>query len=69
MNSDPSLGYEDDDGSTGSTLDMLREEEDDEVDSLENEEGSGHGENPQKSSRDECMDRLKSGRRAPLTFG
>ena len=67
MNSDPSLGYEDDDGSTGSTLDMLREEED-EVDSLENEEGSGEGENPQKSSRDECMDRLKSGRRALLTF-
>ena len=67
MNSDPSLGYEDDDGSTGSTLDMLREEEDEE-DSLENEEGSGHGENPQKSSRDECMDRLKSGRRALLTF-
>jgi len=54
----PSLGYEDDDGSTGSTLDMLREEEDE--DSLENEEGSGEGENPQKSSRDECMDRLKS---------
>ena len=67
MNSDPSLGYEDDDGSTGSTLDMLREEEEEE-DSLENEEGSGEGENPQKSSRDECMDRLKSGRRALLTF-
>jgi len=54
----PSLGYEDDEGSTSSTLDMLREE--DEEDSLENEEGSGEGENPQKSSRDECMDRLKS---------
>ena len=67
MNSDPSLGYEDeDDGSTSSTLDMLREE--DEEDSLENEEGSGEGENPQKSSRDECMDRLKSGRRVLLTF-
>ena len=67
MNSDPSLGYEDDDGSTGSTLDLLREDEEEE-DSLENEEGSGEGENPQKSSRDECMDRLKSGRRALLTF-
>ena len=66
MNSDPSLGYEDDEGSTSSTLEMLREE--DEEDSLENEEGSGEGENPQKSSRDECMDRLKSGRRVLLTF-
>ena len=63
MNSDR---YEADEGSTGSSLDMLHEG--DEGEPSENEEGSGEGENPQKSSRDECMDRLKSGRRALLTF-
>ena len=70
MNSDHSLGYEDDDGSTGgSSPAMLHQEEEEEEDHLGNEEASGDGENRQKSSREECMDRLKSGRRrAPLTF-
>ena len=58
MNSDR---YEADEGSTGSSLDMLHEE--DEGEPSENEEGSGEERNPEKSSRDECMDRLKSGRR------
>ena len=71
MNSDHSLGYEDDDGSTGGSSPAMlhQEEEEEEEDHLGNEEASGDGENRQKSSRDECMDRLKSGRRrAPLTF-
>ena len=53
--------YEGDMGSTGSSLDMLHVE--DEGEPSENEEGSGEERNPEKSSRDECMDRLKSGRR------
>merc|ERR1719500_2682122 len=50
--------YEGDMGSTGSSLDMLHVE--DEGEPSENEEGSGEERNPEKSSRDECMDRLKS---------
>ena len=58
VNSGPPLGYDDDDGSTGPSLDIL-----DEVDPTEPELGSGSG-NPQKSSsREECMERLKSGGR------
>ena len=64
MNSDPPLVYDDND-SRGSTLDMLHveDEEEENTDSLEADDGSGDGggHDPQKSSRDECMDRLKSG--------
>ena len=62
MNSDPPLVYDDND-SRGSTLDMLHAEEEENTDNSETDDGSrdGGGHEPQKSSRDECMDRLKSG--------
>ena len=58
VNLDP--GYDDDEGTS---LDMLHEEEEEDEEGEKGEHEEEIGENPQKSSRDECMDRLKSGRR------